>query len=79
MAGELLLLNISKLTLMVFKCITGNIIGIKILQKVKLTCILDAFDTCFAVAERDLIYESVQVSKEFNIPLHLFLCHIRLS
>jgi len=37
MAGESLLLNICKLLVMVFKYITGNITGIKILQKVKLT------------------------------------------
>ena len=38
MAGESLLLNICKLLVMVFKRITGNIVGIQILQKVKLTC-----------------------------------------
>lgn len=40
---------------------------------------MDAFDICLRVAEQDLIYESVQTCKEFNIPFHLFLCHIRLS
>jgi hypothetical protein len=78
-AGESFLLSICNLLVMVFKCITGIVIGIKMLQEVKFNmCILDVVDTCFPVAEQFLIYESVQVFKEYNIPFLLCLCHIRL-